>query len=395
MNVTGIKAFVRRHIIWIGTAVAAVIVASIAAAVMLSRGEALPAAVTETFAPAATVSAPPSPNPSPSPSPSPSPTLAPEPTPTPPRDPLTGAFTDEASANARPYALSISNLKAALPHSGIGQASIIYETLAEWDITRFVAVFPSGFVAEKIGPIRSARAYFLRYAKDNDAVMVHHGGSSSVVGANGAYEDIKLLGVENIDAMSDAYDTFWRDPVRARQKGMLEHSSYTNAERIKWTAGKKGFVRDRAVPGMFDFYGEFTQPPGGRTAVSLKPMFSDYVKAYFEYDGGVYKRFEFGAPQIDDQTGEQLSVTNILIQFTDVYVLRGDPEGRREVRLTGGGEGYWLSGGYICDIEWHKDDYATPTVWTRDGEPLKLNVGKTWVCVLDSETEIVLNDGGY
>jgi len=337
----------------------------------------------------------PTPPPTPEPTPEPTPAPTPVPTPRPPRDKLSGEFTTYELVNMRPVAVSISNMQAALPQSGIGEASIIYETLAEGSITRLVAVFSPGFSAEKIGPVRSARAFFLRYAQDHDAIFAHHGGSSSVVGSNGAYEDIRNFGLITIDAMRDRHSTFWRDPVR-RSTGRLEHSSYTGAEHIMREAESRDMIRERNFEGAFGFFEEHTSPIG-KKALTVKPKFSSQLQAFFEYDEqtGLYRRYAFGRPQIDELTGEQLAVSNIIIQFTDVWILPGDPMGRREVRLTGEGNGYLITGGTITPITWSKEDFHTPTVWTRHGSQLKLNVGSTWICVLDSSTQIVLNEENY
>ena len=64
-------------------------------------------------------------------------------------NPLTGLYIDEEAVTKRPFAVMISNIKAALPQSGIGQADVIYETLAEGGIPRLLALFQN-FDAEKL-----------------------------------------------------------------------------------------------------------------------------------------------------------------------------------------------------------------------------------------------------
>ena len=100
--------------------------------------------------------------------------MTPTPAPASPTSFLTGEPVTLDQAFERPIAVAIDNVKVALPQSGLGQAGIYYEALAEGDITRIVAVF-QGADAAKIGPIRSARDYFIRFAFDNDAILAHHG----------------------------------------------------------------------------------------------------------------------------------------------------------------------------------------------------------------------------
>jgi len=57
-----------------------------------------------------------------------------------------------------------------------------------------------GQKTELIGPVRSARHYFLDYALEHDAIYVHIGWSPM------AMADIPKLGVNNING---AYGVFW------------------------------------------------------------------------------------------------------------------------------------------------------------------------------------------
>ncbi|WP_249685590.1 DUF3048 domain-containing protein, partial [Bacillus velezensis] len=50
----------------------------------------------------------------------------------------------------------------------------IYELLAEGNVTRFLAIYQSE-LPENIGPVRSARFYFIDMAKGFPALYVAHG----------------------------------------------------------------------------------------------------------------------------------------------------------------------------------------------------------------------------
>lgn len=300
---------------------------------------------------------------------------------------LNGNYIDESIARKRPVAVVINNFIKALPQSGLSQADIIYEVLAEGDITRIIAIFQD-FNSEKIGPVRSARHYFLDFAKDNDAIFVHHGTSPQ------ADLDIPSLKVNNINGMLDG-TAFWRDPVRVSQKGMYEHSSYTNAEEILQQAEKKGYRLEMAdeYNGMLKFYGEFKIFENDSIANTVKVPFSKNLDATFTYDTNdkVYKRFQFGREHIDEETGGQLSVSNILVQFADMYVIKNDDQGRREVKLISNGKGYLITGGKYVPVTWSKKSYSSPTEWfDEQGGKLAVNKGKTWICVSDSSKGITM-----
>lgn len=62
--------------------------------------------------------------------------------------PLTGLPVDKP-ASARPLAVMINNAPTARPQSGLSQADIVYEVLAEGGITRLIGIFQSRGTNEK------------------------------------------------------------------------------------------------------------------------------------------------------------------------------------------------------------------------------------------------------
>ncbi|MDR1913161.1 MAG: DUF3048 domain-containing protein [Clostridiales bacterium] len=300
-------------------------------------------------------------------------------------DPLTGYFVDEAIAGSRPVAVVINNHSKARPQSGIGQAAIYYEVLAEGNITRIVAVFHN-FDAQKIGPVRSARDYFVDFAMDYDAIFVHHGGSPQ------GYAAIESLGIADLDGMKLA-QTFWRDQERVNIPGMYEHSSYTGEELIR-SAQEQFEFRQTIREGLhvgFGFYTSPTELPNSTPAERISvPFGSDYGSS-FEYNNGLYYKFIEGEPQIDAETEEQLAVNNIIIQKTNMTVIPGDDAGRRDVDIVGGGDGFLISRGGYTHITWEKALHESPTRWyTQSGETLTLNPGKTWICVVSPDTDVTV-----
>ena len=292
------------------------------------------------------------------------------------KNPLTGLYVEETVAQKRPVAVMINNLHKALPQSGIGQADVIYECLAEGDITRLVAVFQT-LSGDKIGPVRSARDYYTYFALDNDAVYIHHGGSE------GGYAAIRNRDLDDLDGMSDT-TAFWRDKQRMNTPGMYEHSSYISADGVYQSCENHGYrmTEEAGYEGMFTFRDEVTELSSGTAASTIKIHYSDYQvgEFYYQPETGVYERWQSGSPQIDDQTGETLTCTNILIQMADMRVI--DDAGRRDVDLVGSGTGYYITGGKCMAVTWKKANYYTPTAWYGDdGNGLTLNPGKTWVCV--------------
>ena len=371
-----------------------IVVVAAAVAMLLSMASA-PEPVVEAAIPIAA--------PRPTPTPIPSPTPTPEPTPDPMEgmvhSPLTGLPIPEGSEILRPVAVVVNNHSRALPQSGISEAEIIYEVLAEGNITRLIAIFQQ-LNAERIGPVRSARDYFVDFALDNDAVFVHHGGSPS------GYARLRNLGIDRLDGMALEGITFWRDPERRRIPALLEHSSYTGAPELEEAMYNRNIRRERYDnDGIgFDFnhdeipFEALARATGGdfQPCLELTVPFSNGYPRRFVYDPEVSKFavYNIHGPHIDENTDEQLMVANILVQNVRSWIIAGDEEGRREVTTVGSGTGYLATLGGIVTVRWERESLTTPTRWYFiNGRPLQLTPGQIWICVLQDTASVQLVTG--
>ena len=94
--------------------------------------------------------------------------------------------------NNRPIAVMIDNHSDAWPQAGLQKAYMVYEIIAEGGETRLMALF-KGVDVEKIGPVRSARHYFIDYSMENDAIYTHFGQSPQ------AQIDLKKYSINDIN----------------------------------------------------------------------------------------------------------------------------------------------------------------------------------------------------
>ena len=333
------------------------------------------------------------PTPAPTPEPTPSPTPAPEPPPLAPENmginTLTGEYIYIGVTGRRPVAVVIDTIRRALPQSAIGQADILYEALAEGGTTRLVAIFKD-FNAERIGPVRSARSYFVDFAIDHDAIFVHHGGSPA------SYNDLRGMNIDRLDGMVEG-QVFWRDRDRIN-RGLHDHSSYTSSERI-WNRVHERNLRyamREDHPSMFNFFPVPTSPRESTPASEFEIRFiQGYVTSFaFDEETRLYAMSTTHGAHIDAETGEQLTFSNVIIQNTQVRHIAGDDAGRREITTVGQGTGYLFTNGQVAPIRWAKDNRVTPTRWyNENGLPLNLNIGRTYIAVTENtptifETEI-------
>nr|MCU0495649.1 DUF3048 domain-containing protein [Chloroflexaceae bacterium] len=127
----------------------------------------------------------------------------------------------------RLVAVMIDNHPDARPQSGMNAAALVFEALAEGGVTRYMAVYEPKANASisEIGPVRSARSYFVEWAKGLNAVYTHAGGSpEGLLLAETATE------IANLDALRDGAEGlyFWRSTTR-----FAPHNLYTSTELLR------------------------------------------------------------------------------------------------------------------------------------------------------------------
>jgi len=305
---------------------------------------------------------------------------------------LTGLRIEEEYASRRPLGVVINNIRASHPQHGISSADIVYEMLAEGDVTRFVAIFQSEW-PEKIGSVRSARDYFIDFAFNHDAIFVFHGASP------GGHSHIRSTRIDNLDAGRLA-QVFWRDRTYpdwfTRNTGTraIEHSSFTGREQIETHLYEQDFRTEIGDDSAFGFAFNF----GERKIASLGPAnhivvpFSQPYSRIFIFDEELekYRVENPQGPHMDGETMSHVYVTNVLIQLVQMRQL-GDYAGRRSITTVGSGRGYLITGGRHFPVLWEKESHTAPTVWTfENGDPLTMPPGRIWVCVFQDRGEVTI-----
>lgn len=292
--------------------------------------------------------------------------------------PLTG-LPLEASLTQRPLAIMINNAPAARPQSGLGQADMVYEVLAEGGITRLIGIFQSQSGIEKIGPIRSIRPYLINLGESYGGVLVHAGGSPE------AYSIIQKQGKQDMDEIGNAGSFFWRDKERK-----APHNLYSSDEKLREGAAKLNYGNDVKVP-QYSFYSEppaasgdgaeGTAPvevvsgePGEK--VEIKFLLDSYVVAY-QYDGSTntYKRWVNGSPHVDLNDNVQLEAANVIVLGADHKVL--DDVGRLAVNVETGGKAMLFQRGEVIEGQWVRAA-GDAIRFVKDGKEVPLVPGTTY-----------------
>ena len=125
---------------------------------------------------------------------------------------------------------------------------------------------------------------------------------------------------------------------------------------------------------------------GSATHVILKYSLYQQVQLVYSSSMGTYYRYQHGdVPHLDAENGEQLNFRNVLILFAQTNNIEGDTEGRLDVKLTGMGDGYYISDGRYVPIKWNRaSDTSELSITGMSGEKLTINRGKTFISVVNS-----------
>lgn len=295
---------------------------------------------------------------------------------------LTGLpIEDSTLLNQRPIAVMIDNEASARPSSGIINADVVYEIPAEGNITRYMAIFHH-LPTDKIGPVRSARPYFIDKALEYGAVYVHCGGSPQ------AYSDIKKMKVDELDELKGAA-CFWRSNDRK-----MPHNLYASFKRMKEVMISKKLENNQTIQASpcFKFSDSFENMGGKENKAISINYFGNYKVAY-EYDEKekVYYRIVNGSRMKDKESKQEVKTTNVIIERVKTKVL--DKAGRLEVYDVGKDSGYFLTGGKLIEMEWEKKDRRAKTIYKDlKGNELELNKGNTWIQVVPYEVKIDIKE---
>lgn len=291
----------------------------------------------------------------------------------------------DVNSKSRNIAVMINNIKTVWGYqSGLQDAHIIYEIIAEGGITRFMAVFKDKDTA-RIGTIRSARIYYLDYALENDAIYVHIGGSKE------ALRDIKELGMADLNS-----EVTFRD----KSLGLAyEHTAFASMEKIKDRIQKRKIRNTKEKDDLLNYSIEeidLSKMEGSIKADKVLIQYSGYKDTSFVYDENtkVYKRFQNDKAHTDYVTKEQYTAKNIITY--QVKNASYDSYGRQYLENTGTGNGYYISNGYAVPIKWKKDKRESQTVYTYlNGEEITVNDGNTYIQIQPKNKKFMINELNY
>lgn len=291
--------------------------------------------------------------------------------------PLTGKQVEKGTDD-RVVGVMVNNHENARPQSGLSQADIVFEILAEGNITRFLALFQSE-KPEVVGPVRSARQYYFELANGYNALYVYHGAAKFV------NKMITNLGIDYLNGSE--YDNdghlFKRESFRK-----APHNSYLQFEAIAEVANEKGYdmsLGEKTLPFLTT---DEIAKLSGESANHIKIMYpgtpEEMVEFYYDENSGKYNRFSNEEMTVELDSGEAIQTDNVLIMETEHEII--DDAGRRSIDITSGGNAYLIQKGKLQRLEWeNKDGIIIPT---KDGHPVGFVPGKTWINIIPTNPGI-------
>ena len=282
--------------------------------------------------------------------------------------------------NDRPLAVMIDNHNLAWPQAGLNKAYLVYEIIVEGGETRLMALF-KGVDVDKIGPVRSARHYFLDYAMENDAIYTHFGWSPQ------AESDISTYSINNINGIVESSTSFWR----TRDKSS-PHNVATSTEAILSIAKAKGYKTTSTKESVLNYVTDDVKLEDGQSATSVTIPHSDLQTVKYEYDetNQVYVRYARNKAQTDWDTGEANTTKNLIITMCDNYTLNdGENKGRQGLKNIGTFNGYYITNGKAVKITCTKTSRNDQTVYKDlEGNEIEVNDGNTWIHIVPTDADV-------
>jgi len=300
-------------------------------------------------------------------------------------NPLTGVSVADPSSLERPPILArIGNDAPIRPQAGLGAAEIVYEDIMDgWSVTRLTAIFLSED-PEVVGPIRSARLVSIELANQYQGALVHSGASDQVRWF------ISQEPFTNLDEFFHPRPFYYVDGLG--WMGRL----HTSAPAVREYLEANGWNEPVSLRG-FPFAEE---PPQGEPAESIYIPYPGSAAVAFEFDKAseTYLRWVSGVPHTDRISGEQLAVSNVIVQFVEHQAtdIVEDSNGATSIRMVmqGRGEAWILRDGVAIRGFWERaaKDEMTRFV-DEDGAEIPLKPGHTWVELAPPGYEIELSGG--
>ncbi len=275
----------------------------------------------------------------------------------------------------KPVGVMIENSSAARPQYGLQAADIIYEAPVE-GCTRLFCIY-NDTLPEKVGPVRSARLYFIKIQQEWDSAYVHFGGPES--GQANVYLDSSNHIKTRINFIKgDFNDYYWRDKDKK-----APHNAFTDVQKCQELMKEESKVR------TFQ-YADTLQYSGNGFSEVVLPFYSGEVTYKYNAQQDVLERYMERKAFTDAATGDVVSVKNLIVQYNS-FSHGDEAKGRWMCQLLGTGKADFFVGGQHIQGTWERQSYETPTIYKDSaGKEIILLPGNTWIAIHPDDKSITV-----
>jgi hypothetical protein len=278
--------------------------------------------------------------------------------------PLTGETLPEGRPDNPVFVVKIENTANGAPQVGLDQADLVVEELVEGGLTRLAAFYYST-LPSKVGHVRSMRATDIGIAAPVGGQIVASGGAS------GTYRTVKKAGLR-VFSEDEGAPGFSSDPAKVRPYNRLV--DLRTLDRAAKVDAIPGPYLDWA--GADDDASPAAAAPTPKSATRASVRFSPFSTTQWKLDGEQWVR-------TNGHAAKEFRADTLVVMFAKVgdagYL---DPAGNPvpETAMKGTGRAVLLTADGALDVTWTKKaDGSTLSFATKDGTPVTVSPGRTWI----------------
>lgn len=286
---------------------------------------------------------------------------------------LTGVEVSETLSKRPVTGVMIENSPDARPQSGLKEAGVVFESVAEGGITRFLVLYQEG-QPKLIGPVRSVRPQFASLVAPFDAGLAHVGGSDIPL------KKLRSGKIKDLDQFFNS-DYYWRATDRyaphnvytstAKLDALNKSKKYTSSDFEPWARNKKDAAVKKPVASSINI------------PVSTGLFDVDYT---WNKAKNTYSRSEGGAAHNDREKGQ--ITPNVVIAMQVPHEVIRDSNNYSYPNVNTKGKAWVFQDGIVKQVSWSKKDDKSMIVFKdTEGNPVKLNPGQTWITLIRPDTK--------
>lgn len=295
--------------------------------------------------------------------------------------PLDGLRYPASHALRHPLGVMIENHPDSRPQTGLVDASVVYEAIAEGGITRFLAIFGPK-LPERIGPVRSARTYYLDWCLEYDCFYAHVGGNID------ALDLIPKLSMKDLDQFRYGTKAYQRFPKRGIA---TEHTVYADPEKLYGLAKANNWPETGGFPSV-DFKTDRAtddRTVSQQVSIEISSQLYNTTWTYDPVDNG-YSRAMGNLPHNDSSTGQQIKSKVIIVQEVSSRptVTRINETGL-VMDTVGEGKAKIIQDGKVTEGTWKKRKQKERTIFSDEsGQEIRFNAGQRWITIVNPGSKV-------